>query len=146
MQPKDGSAIEQAKKEIQETFGFVPEFYDVVPEPSRASSWGIQRDLQLAETALDNKTKELIGLAVAAHIKCRYCTYFHTEAARAFGASDAELREAVAMGGLTALFSNMLTGGQLDMERFKKEVDRALSYAVQKMKGEPQKPRPTARA
>jgi AhpD family alkylhydroperoxidase len=116
-------------------FGFVPQFYESMPEAIRAAGWGVQRDLELSETRLDNKTKELIGLAVAAHIKCRYCIHFHTEAARANGASDAELREAVAMGGLTVLFSNMITGAQTDFERFKAETNRAIQHISAKMGG-----------
>ena len=127
MRPKNGSALEDAKKEMKEAFGFVPRFYEAMPEPARASAWGVQRDLELSETALDNKTKELIGLAVAAHIKCKYCIHFHTEAARAFGASDAELREANAMGGLTVLFSNAITGSQTNYDEFVGEVDRAIA-------------------
>ena len=132
MQPSDGNARQQARREIEEMFGFVPKFYDAVPEALRASGWGIQRDLELAETTLDSKTKELIGLAVAAHIKCRYCIHFHTEAARAFGASDTEMREAVAMGGLTVMFSNMLTGAQTDLEQFKSEANRAMKHLMSK--------------
>lgn len=130
MRPKNGGAWAEARREIEETFGFVPQFYDVVPETARAAGWSMQRDLELSETVLDNKVKELIGLAVAAHIKCRYCIYFHTEAARAFGATEAEMREAIAMGGLTVFFSNSLTGAQLDLEQFKREVDRGLAHAV----------------
>ena len=42
----------------------------------------------------DNKYKELIGLAVSGATRCRYCCYFHTEAARLFGATDEEITEA----------------------------------------------------
>jgi AhpD family alkylhydroperoxidase len=45
----------------------------------------------------NTKVKELIGLAVAAQISCTYCIYFHTTAAKLNGATDAEIREAVAM-------------------------------------------------
>jgi AhpD family alkylhydroperoxidase len=128
MRSKNGEAKKQARKEMKKLFGFVPDFHEAMPEAARASSWGIQRDLELSETSLDNKTKELIGLAVAAHIKCRYCIHFHTEAARAFGAKEDELREAVAMGGMTVLFSNTITGMQLDMDEFRNQVDRALEH------------------
>jgi AhpD family alkylhydroperoxidase len=42
-------------------------------------------------TALSGKVKELIGLAVAAQVPCRYCTYAHTEFARLDGASEREI-------------------------------------------------------
>ena len=47
--------------------------------------------------ALEPKTKELIGLAVAAQIPCEYCVYYHTKAAKADGATAAQIKEAIAM-------------------------------------------------
>jgi AhpD family alkylhydroperoxidase len=119
---------EQCEREMEEMFGFVPEFYDAVPDSVVQHAWGIQRDFQLADTALDMKTKELIGLAVASQLKCRYCVYFHTQAAKAHGASEEELLEAVAMGGMTDMFSNMITGARIDFDRFQREVDRAIEH------------------
>jgi AhpD family alkylhydroperoxidase len=115
-------------RELTEHFGFVPDFYRAIPEHALAAAWGLHRDFELGETAIPNRYKELIGLAVAAHIKCRYCIYYHTQNARALGASDEELREACMMGGLTVQFSNAITGMQVDLERFKQEVDRAVEY------------------
>jgi AhpD family alkylhydroperoxidase len=120
-------------KEIKETFGFVPEFYDVLPKSAREAGWRLHQQFEHPDyTALDNKTKELIGLAMASHIKCKYCIYFHTRTSETFGASPQEIKEAIAMGGLTVLFSNSLTGSQLDFDKFKKEVDRALEYVTSK--------------
>lgn len=47
--------------------------------------------------ALDPLTKELIYLAVSATNGCEYCTYSHTAAARAKGATDAMILEALAV-------------------------------------------------
>ena len=124
----------QAEKEIEEHFGFVPDFYGSIPDKALPAFWAIQRDLELSETALDNKTKELIGLAVAAQIKCQYCTYFHTRAAQAFGASNEEVREAIAMGGTVPLFSNSLNGMRYDFDSFKREVERVVEYVVKHQK------------
>lgn len=132
MRPKNGSALEHAKKEMKEAFGFVPGFYEAVPEVARADAWGVQRDLELSDTALDHKTKELIGLAISAHIKCKYCIHFHTEAARAFGATDQEIREANAMGGMTVMMSNAITGSQVDFDKFRQEVDRGIAHMTSK--------------
>lgn len=120
----------EIEKDIEKHFGFVPEFIRTMPEPALPGAWSLQRDVELGESAIPNKYKELIGLAVAAHIKCRYCIYFHTKAARLHGATDEELREAIAMSGLTALFSNQITGMQTDLDSFKREVDRAVDYVV----------------
>ncbi len=118
----------QAEKEIESTFGFVPEFYSTIPDKALPAYWSVQRDLELNQTVLDNKTKELIGLAVAAQIKCQYCTYFHSRAAQSFGASNEEIKEAIAMGGTVPLFSNSLNGMRYDIDKFKREVERAVEY------------------
>ena len=125
---KSGNGSKQIEQEMIARFGFAPEFYQALPASALVEEWGVQRDFELAETAIPNKYKELIGLAVAAHIKCRYCVYFHTEGAKAFGASDEELKEAVFMGGMTAQYSNALTGMQVELDHFKHEVDRAIEH------------------
>ena len=42
--------------------------------------------------ALDTKTKELIGLAVAAQIPCQYCIFAHTLGAKHAGATGAQIK------------------------------------------------------
>lgn len=123
-----GNGRARSEREIEEMFGFVPSFYQAMPDAAFQHAWGLQRDVELKETALDPITKELIGLAVAAHIKCRYCIYFHTEAALHHGATHEQLQEAIAMGGLTVLWSNAVTGAQIDLDHFRGEVDRALEH------------------
>lgn len=51
----------------------------------------------MAPGALDPLTKELIYLAVSATNGCEYCTWSHTAAARAKGATDAMILEALAV-------------------------------------------------
>jgi AhpD family alkylhydroperoxidase len=127
---------------MTELFGFVPKFYAALPESVLDDEWAVQRDFELGQTVLPNKVKELIGLAIAAHIKCGYCTYFNTKAARAFGATDDELREAVFMGGLTVQFSNAVTGAQVDVTQFRSDVDRAIAHMTARAPGaQPQIPR-----
>ena len=76
--------------------------------------------------------KELIGLAVASQIPCTYCIYFHTAMARANGATEEEVREAVAMASITRHWSTVLNGMQVDLSTFKAETDRALRMAAEK--------------
>jgi AhpD family alkylhydroperoxidase len=90
----------------------------------------LQKSLELGDTVLDAKTKELIGLAVASQMKCKYCVYFHSKAAEAFGASKEELHEAALMGGMTSMMSNAITGAQVDFEKFKKDIDKAIQFMV----------------
>ena len=60
--------------------------------------------------ALDAKTKQLIGLGVAAQIPCAYCVYALTMGARAAGATDAQIKEAIATAALVRFRSTMLNG------------------------------------
>jgi AhpD family alkylhydroperoxidase len=57
---------------------------------------GTVQEFELAETEVPNKYEELIGIAVSGAMRCRYCAYFHTEAAKLFGASEEEINQAVA--------------------------------------------------
>ena len=90
------------------------------------------------DTALDGKTKELIGLAVASQIPCEYCIYFHTSAARANGATDEEIRETVAMAAIVRHWSTVLNGMQVDLATFKQEVDTVLAHAAEMAKAKVQ--------
>ena len=73
--------------------------------------------------ALDVKTKALIGRAVAAQIPCDYCVYYHTKVAKAHGASDAQIKEAIASAALTRKWSTVLNGSNYDMQSFRKQVN-----------------------
>lgn len=77
------------------------------------------------DTALPSKLRELIGLAVAAQIPCQYCVHYHIKAAKAAGASEEEIREAVHQASLTRHWSTILYGNQYDLEAYKSEVDAA---------------------
>lgn len=116
--------------DIQRTFGFVPDFFNSVPDGLLPSFWGAITGLEMnPATKLDGKTKELIGLGVAAQIPCEYCIYFHTEAARLNGATDEEIKEAIGMAGLTRLGSTVLNGSQVDKAQFKKDIQRIVDGA-----------------
>jgi AhpD family alkylhydroperoxidase len=105
------------------------------PESGIAGAWDEFKSVQLnPQSELNGKTKELIGLAIAAQIPCQYCVYFHTAAAKANGATDEELREAVAMSAIVRHWSTVLNGMQVDMNGFKKDVDTVLALAAEKAK------------
>jgi AhpD family alkylhydroperoxidase len=75
--------------------------------------------------ALDDKTKQLIALGVAAQIPCQDCIYAHTPAAKHAGATDAQIKEAIASAALVREWSTMLNGNQSDFADFKKHVNAA---------------------
>jgi AhpD family alkylhydroperoxidase len=129
----DGSAA--AYKDIEATLGQMPTMFKAFPAVGIAGAWGEFKSLQLnPETKLDGKTKELIGLAVSSQIPCHYCIYFHTAAAKLNGATDEEVREAVAMAAIVRHWSTVLNGMQIDEATFRKETDDILARAAKMAK------------
>jgi len=133
-QAEDATAT-AAYADMKATLGIVPGFFKAFPESGIAGAWAEFKSVQLnPNTALNAKTKELIGLAVASQIPCAYCIYFHTAVAKANGASDEEVREAVAMSAMTRHWSTVLNGMQVDLATFKGETDTVLKLAAEKAK------------
>ena len=125
-------------RDIEQTLGSLPGFFKQLPDSAVAGAWTEMKAFQLnPKTELNGKTKELIGLAVAAQIPCQPCIYFHTAAAKANGATDAEIREAVAMAAITRHWSTVLNGMQVDLGGFKQETDTVLRLAGEKAKNAP---------
>jgi AhpD family alkylhydroperoxidase len=122
----DPTPSEAALAEMKKMFGGVPAEMQVYPESARAAGWAMMKSTDLNKnTALPSKTRELIGLAVAAQIPCQYCIYYHAKAAKAAGASDEEIREAVHQASLTRHWSTVLYGNQYDFIVYKSETDAA---------------------
>ncbi len=102
-----------------------PQFFsDTYPTHALKSALDAMAVLQGNDALLDAKTRELISLGVAAQIPCSYCVYFHTKSARAYGASEAEIREAVAAAANVRQWSTVLNGMAYDLDDFKAELDR----------------------
>ena len=113
-------------RDIEETLGLVPEFFRRVPDYLLPTEWASFKSLQLSDqTAIPNKYKELIGLAVSGATRCRYCCYFHTEAARLFGATEDEITETALMAKATMGWSTYLNTMQFDYDEFVTEFDQA---------------------
>ncbi len=118
----------EIRSEIEKTFGKVPSWVSEMPDSALEGFWGLMRDFQLAETAIPNKYKELIGLAVSGATRCKYCTLFHTEAAKLFGASDEEIAEAAMMAAHTMGASTFLNTIQTDYDQFRRETLEAIEF------------------
>lgn len=128
---QETSAAAAAYADIEQTLGSVPGFLRAFPEAGIAGAWEEMKSIQMNPASnLDGKTKELLGLAVAAQIPCQYCIYFHTAAAKANGATEAEIREAVAMAAIVRHWSTVLNGMQIDEAAFRREVDAILARAA----------------
>ena len=118
------------KEATQMLGGYAPEFIRSFPEEARAGAWRTFRDVQLSpSTALNGKQKELVGLAVAAQVPCRFCIIAHTEFAKLNGATDAEIKEAIGMASLTRELSTLVNGMQVDEAQFRRDVDKLVKGA-----------------
>jgi AhpD family alkylhydroperoxidase len=101
-----------------------PEFFkNTYPEHALEALMAVRAALEGEEAALDAKTRELIGLGVSAQIPCTFCVYAHLKSARAAGASEQEIREAVATAAAVRHNSTVLNGMNYDLSAFKAEVD-----------------------
>ena len=103
-----------------------PKFFkDTYPDYALKSALEAQGILEGKDAQLDAKIRDLIALAVAAQIPCTYCVYAHLKDARSHGASESEIREAVATAANVRQWSTVLNGMGYDFEEFKKELDGA---------------------
>ena len=81
-----------------------------LPDKALKPHWDEQQALMNPTGALDGKTKQLIAVGVAAQVPCAYCVFAHTKAAKAAGATDAQIKEAIATAALVRFNSTMLNG------------------------------------
>ena len=110
-----------------------PQFMkDVSPQGSITAAWQEYMAVFNPNGALDGKTKELIGLAVAAQIPCAYCIYAHTQGAKHAGATDAQIKEAIGAAALVRKWSTEINGNAYDMAEFKMQIDAAYAGSVAK--------------
>ena len=119
---------EQIYKEIEHTLGLVPSFFKMIPDNTIEMEWELFKRIELEESPIPNKYRELIGVAISAISKCRYCSFFHTELAKLNGASDAEIEDALHYAKSSAGWSTYVNGLQIDFETFKDEVNRACEH------------------
>jgi AhpD family alkylhydroperoxidase len=123
----------EVEADIRETLGIVPEFISEVPDFMIENEWHSFKSLMLSETEIPNKYKELIGLGVSGATRCKYCVYFHTEAARLWGATDEEINEAALVAKNTMGWSTYMNTRAFDDDRFTAECDQITEYVRSQM-------------
>jgi AhpD family alkylhydroperoxidase len=126
------SEYDKTIKEIKETVGSVPGFMKALPEHALIHEWPVWKKYTLEESEIPEKYRELMGLAIAANIKCPYCLFFHDTLARAAGATDKEIAETVVIAGLTSRWSAMLHAQRYDLETLEKEGAKMGEYLSKK--------------
>jgi AhpD family alkylhydroperoxidase len=115
-------------QEIEQTFGLVPSMFKEVPDSMLELEWKLFREIQLEEGPIPQKYRELIGLAISGATKCQYCTYYHTEVARLFGATDEEIEAAAHYAKSTTGWSAYINSLQVDYDQFCSEVKQACEH------------------
>jgi AhpD family alkylhydroperoxidase len=120
---------QEVYREIEETLGVVPTMFKLLPDSSLELEWQLFKRVQMEEGPIPNKYRELIGVAIAAATKCRYCAFFHTEMAKLNGATEEEIEDAVHFAKSSAGWSTYVNGLQVDYEQFKSEIRQAVEQA-----------------
>lgn len=114
--------------EMKDMFGLVPSFFKTVPDSTLELEWSLFKRIQIEDSEIPQKYRELIGVGISAATKCRYCSLFHAEMAKLNGATDAEIEEAVHYAKASAGWSAYLNGMQADYDVFKDELSRVVKY------------------
>jgi AhpD family alkylhydroperoxidase len=110
-------------KDIQDTLGTTPHFMSQMSKAGLPGAWAEVKAVEFSnDTALPAKVKALISLAVSAQIPCQYCVWQDTETAKAAGATQEEIAEAVEIAALARHWSTVFNGLQVDFEQFKKDM------------------------
>jgi len=123
-------ALDAAKTEMKAALGAVPPFIELLPEGAQAGAWEFMKgNSGNPDGQIPPKYRELIALGVAAQIPCTYCAYAHTAFAKANGATDAEVREAIGYAAEVRLWSTVLNGNQFDLDQFQARIDEILKSA-----------------
>lgn len=122
----------EVEAEIKEELGIIPGFFKSIPEKYLDFEWELFKSLELGETLIPNKYKELMGVALHSETKCRYCSLFHSETAKLFGATDDEIQEAVHYAKMSLGWSAYLNGMQTDYDLFAGELKQIGEYVKEK--------------
>lgn len=98
--------IDHLKEVAEKRIGYVPEQLDFLGDkvPASVANFVRMYGATMEEGALDAKTKELIGLALAIASGCTHCMEWHTVGALEQGASEDEIAETLAV-------TMVMTGG-----------------------------------
>ena len=125
---------QKTKEEIKQALGHVPSFMEVVPDNMLPMAWEHFNSSSNPDNALPPKYVELIKLAVAAQIPCQYCIHAHETNAKAMGATDQEIKEAIMAAAWVRQWSTIVQTTTMSMEDFKKEYEKIMNYMAEQAK------------
>jgi AhpD family alkylhydroperoxidase len=115
--------------EIDKAFGPNHEAFKRYPAASLPALWKQVKAVTLnSNGAISVKEKLLISLAVSSQTPSAQCVKDYTAAARANGASEQEIQEAVALAGYSRQASTVLNGLQVDEAQWKRDIDSVIKH------------------
>lgn len=118
------------ERQITETLGTVPAVLDWVPDEMLEAEWRLLRRVLVDESLIPPRYRALIGVAVAAALRCPSSTALHTALARAQGASDADLAEAVHHAAFVAGWSTRVSGLMVGAAVAEADVTRIIEHTT----------------
>ena len=127
---------EDTLEDIERSLGIIPGFMKALPQDVLVKDWALFKKYVVGESKIPAKYRELIGLAIAANIKCPYCQLFHTGAAKLRGATDEELAEVAFLSSFSSRWSAMIHAQHYDYDTFEKETHQIGAYLKEKLSGE----------
>ena|SRR5665647_624106 len=119
---------EDTLKDIEKSLGIIPGFMKALPQDVLMHDWPLFKKYTLGESKIPAKYRELMGLSVAANIKCPYCQLFHKSAAQLYGATPEEFAEIAFLASYTSRWSSMIHAQHYSYETFAKETQQIGEY------------------
>ena len=114
----DKSGDDQAKEiqqDVEKKFGFVPEAFQAMGRKGAFLKAMMDLDGAAGQGVIDEKTKQLICVAVASVNGCVYCVDAHSAMAKEAGVSDEEISGALEVASMMSAFNMFLKS--IDLNR-----------------------------
>ena len=124
---------DQIYKEMNETLGLVPSFFKSIPDSTLELEWSLFKKLQLEDSPIPQKYRDIMGVGIASVMRCHYCAFFHAESAKLHGATEEEIQNAIQYAKHSAGWSTYLNGSQADLNQFKDEIRQIAKNVRAKM-------------
>jgi AhpD family alkylhydroperoxidase len=117
-------------QEVEKTLGLVPTFLKELEFDPVAleHSWELIKKYTLGESLIPSKYRELLAVAVASAVHCRYCVTFHSAVAKLFGATEEEIKEAAFLAKQTVGWSTFVDGRLADIQQLEKELGQIAAH------------------
>ncbi|MCK5597642.1 MAG: carboxymuconolactone decarboxylase family protein [Candidatus Eisenbacteria sp.] len=124
------AASKEILQEVEKTLGVVPTFLKGLEHDAFAleHSWELIKKYILGESLIPAKYRELMGVAVASAVHCRFCVTFHSGVAKLFGATDEEIREAAFLAKHTVGWSAFVDGTLADIGQLETEMAKIAEH------------------